>query len=128
VRYPTSERMKKSPNPEYICRKKTGKEDIRNEHTTVISQPLIDEEGWKYTVEVLRNPAFVRQRVAIYREKHRVEDVDTAGIHARMNALQQQITNLFKLAKFATDDDSISQLAFDMNGLEDQKRQLQAML
>ncbi len=122
---------KRHPYPCYHCRKKTGAEGINNFHVTSIPQYVIDAEGWQYTLEVIRTPGFVRKRVAAFREKllkDRRELVDPVAIQAKLVDIQTQITNLVKLGRLATDDDTITQLAADINELEFQKRQIQSVL
>lgn len=122
---------KKYPYPDYQCWKKTGGKGMKDNHSVCISQLIIDNEGWGYTVSVLRNPSLVRERVELKRQellKRRREMVDPTEVQATLTNLQTQITNLFKLGQFATDDDTIKQLAADMNELEAQKRQIKALL
>lgn len=96
----------------------------------MIVQNVIDEEGWQFARHIITTPSLLRERINKIREKiqkERKQKADPVAIQAVIDDLQTQITNLFKLAKFATDDDSIAQLGADMNELEEQKRQVQAL-
>lgn len=127
LRYHPPHRHKTNPYPQYICRKKTGHTDIFHNHTTTASQHLLDASGWKYAVTVICNPSLVRERVALFREQNTVV-IDRDAVERAIAALQQQILNLFNLAKNATDDDTIARLGQVLNDLEEQKQQAQRML
>src|SRR6266700_576466 len=127
LRYHPPHRYKTNPYPQYICRKKTGPTDILHNHTTTVSQHLLDASGWKYAMTVICNPSLVRERVALYRQQNTVV-IDWDAVERAIAALQQQILNLFSLAKNATDDDTIARLGQVLNDLEGQKQQAQRML
>ena len=116
----------KRPNPEYICRRKTGQNDAHF-HNTIISQPLLDREGWKHAVEIICNPSTVRERVSAFRQQNTTV-IDTEAIEATICRLQQEMQNLFNFAKLATDADSIARLGQMLNELETQKQKAQSLL
>jgi len=127
LRYHPPHRYKTNPYPQYICRKKTGPTDILHNHTTSVALHLLDASVLKYAMTVICNPSLVRERVALYRQQNTVV-IDRDAVERAIAALQQQILNLFSLAKNATDDDTIARLGQVLNDLEEQKQQAQRML
>lgn len=127
VRYHSEKHIKKNPNPEYICRKKLGRSDLLHFHTTSISQPVLDREGWKRAVEVILNPSLVRERVELIRQQQRIV-IDRESVEAVIASLDKQLGNLFTLAQQATTDDTINRLAQTLNELERQKQEAVGML
>ena len=77
----------------------------------------------------MRDYSFVRAKVAELREKLKQKpDVHPDEIHATIANLQQEIDNLFDLAKYATKDSNRERLGLMMQDLEHQQREAEGML
>jgi len=113
--------------PEYRCVQKSGVEGKRTNHSTVITQTILDHYAWEKCVEVIRNPTLVRERCKQVREENKptihIEDVE-----ATIENVRKQMANLYKLAQNATNDETIDALTTMMKDLEKQKREAEALL
>lgn len=110
----------------YRCKQSAGCEHAIN-HSTQISLALIDKAAWEKVIELVRCPEVVREKINTMREKNKpVIDVD--DVEATIADLDEQITNLFELAKFARAEDTIKRLSQTMNELEKQKQAAQGLL
>lgn len=113
--------------PEYLCRQKEDTRTLMHCHTTSITLSIIDQIAWERVVEVLKNPAMVRAKVAELRAQNKPV-IDTESVNDTIENIKQQMQNLFALAQHATDDFSIESLGRMMKDLEKQKRDAVAML
>jgi site-specific DNA recombinase len=104
----------------YRCHQYAGKNHKSN-HSTQISLSVIDQAAWEKVVDVLHTPGMVRQYINDLREQNRSQ-VDSEAIERSIAELDEQITNLFDLAKFAKTEDTIKRLSHTMNDLEKQKQ------
>jgi site-specific DNA recombinase len=113
--------------PEYSCQVRTGGEGILHHHTTSILVKTLDPIAWEKAVEVLTNPALVRERIASLREENKSE-VNREDIEATIAAIKKRMGNLIKFAGDATDDDAIEGLKLELKDLERQKREAEALI
>ena len=113
--------------PDYHCRQKGMTTEPLHNHATRISLPLVDKVAWQKVVEIVSNPDLVREWVAELRKKN-VPVINVEDVQATIAGYQQEIDNLFALARHATTDDNIKTLARLMNDLERKKQQADALL
>jgi hypothetical protein len=83
--------------------------------------------AWEKVIEVLHHPSLIRQKVEELRKENRTryskEDIETT-----IATIDQEIQNLFNLAKGAKDRGTIDRLTGILNELEGQKSQAEGML
>ncbi|MFL5698162.1 MAG: recombinase family protein, partial [Ktedonobacteraceae bacterium] len=125
VQYP-SKAQKADQTPYYRCLNKPGTSHVSN-HGTTIHVPQLDAIAWQKVLEVLQNPEIVRARVEELRQENKTP-IDTEVIQVTLADIELQMTNLFELAKHATNDTTISRLGQMMEGLEKQRRETEALL
>jgi site-specific DNA recombinase len=120
-------RMKTPHAPEYYCRKRTGKEDLKNHHATTIVLSALDVVAWEFALPYIKDPYLVRQRVQQLREEAK-SNSNIQEIENTVADIKRQMANLFKLAQAAEDDDTIGNLQGMLKDLERQKRDAEKML
>jgi hypothetical protein len=113
--------------PRYRCFKKTGGQGIYHNHHTSIPLADLDERARKKIIEVLGNPALVRQKVDAERKKNESK-YSREDIEATISDLDGQMRRLFKLAQGAEKDETIDELTVILKDLERQKIQMEALL
>lgn len=118
VRHNTSGRWR---GPEYYCNRKYA-DNVR--HSNSISMDVLDSAGLAALRFVLSNPDMVRELVEARREENR-RKIDPTVLELSLADVKRQMHNLFELAKNATDQETIDNLAVVMGGLEKQKRAIQ---
>lgn len=112
----------------YYCRRDAGgKLGIAYNHRTQISVKLIETEAKRKIVETLLHPELVRAKVESIRNALK-PTYDTTDIEETIAGISKSIQNLYKLAEYATTDDTIAELAERMNNLETQKRKAEKLL
>lgn len=112
----------------YCCRRDAGGNlGIEYNHRTQISIKLIETEAKAKIVEALLHPELVRAKVEEIRDKLR-PTFDTTDLEETIVNVGKSIQNLYKLAEYATTDDTIAELAQRMNNLEAQKRAAEKIL
>ncbi len=116
-----------SAKPQYFCRQKTGQDDLVHRHWTTIMVYILDAAAWEKALEVIRNPSWVRARVAELREQNKPV-VNVEDVEATIENIRKQMHNLYKFAQLATDDETIETLGAMMNDLERQKREAEGKL
>jgi len=121
IRYP------KVSKPYYRCQKRTGRQEYIHNHQIFITAERIDSVAWEKVKELVTNPTLVRERVEQIRSENKTV-IGRGEIEARIANLERQLSNLFKLAQDATDDDTIENLKLLMKDLEKQKRDAQGLL
>ena len=125
---PSTILLRRTDTAQYICRKNLGGETgLTNNHRTQISMPLVEARVKEKIAEALKNADEVRASVEAERAKLK-QPLDTTSIEEQITGIDAAIQNFFKLAKHATTDDMVSGLAQQMNLLEKQKLQAQALL
>ncbi len=113
--------------PKYYCHKKTGGEGLSHQHTTLINVEELDAKAWKKAIEVLLNPSLVRQKIVQERKKNK-ERYSREDIEATIAKIEQEIQNLFTLARGAKNNSTIDSLTGVLNELEREKQQAESML
>lgn len=108
----------------YNCRKKTGE---NNGHRTQISENIVHEAAKQKIAETVKDPSFVRAKVAEMRKKLQ-PIIDLESVHKTIADIDQGIQNFLELARHATTSGMIASLAQQMNELENQKRSAEKLL
>src|SRR5260370_5006980 len=111
----------KTRHPEYYCNRRYA-DHIR--HNNNISMDVLDSAGLAALRFVLSHPDMVRELVEARREENR-RKIDVQALELSLSDVKRQMHNLFELAKNATDQETIDNLAVIMGGLEKQKRAIQ---
>jgi len=114
-------------NPEYQCVQKSHKNDLRSQHYTCITLTSLDREAWEKAVEIIRNPASVRAKVAMLREENKPVVV-ASDIQNTIEKIRQKMKNLYTLAENAPDDEELARITQRMQELGKQKREAEALL
>ncbi|HLZ58858.1 MAG TPA: hypothetical protein VKR06_18100, partial [Ktedonosporobacter sp.] len=116
--------------PSYLCIDSVRDHNEIAKHTTRISLPKIDQEAHSMIVQILLDPMWCRERVKELREKNKKEEpvISKEDIEATIEKIRLALKRVYKLAESATDDETIDDLAAQMNGLEKQKRDAQLLL
>jgi site-specific DNA recombinase len=112
---------------DYFCRINTGIDNVLNHHNVVISMKVLDEQAWQFAIPYIKNPTLVRERVNEIRQTQR-DNNHTEEITGKLSEVKRQLSNLYKLAKSASDSDVLDDLAGMLKNLEKQKRELEYML
>jgi hypothetical protein len=127
---PSPAKIRRSVNSvgDYKC---SGREWRENErHLTTIYIKKVDRAVRELIVEILSDPNWVRERVKELREKMKKEEpvITREDIEATIEKIRLALKRLYRLAEQATDDETIDELAAQMNGLEKQRRDAQLLL
>jgi site-specific DNA recombinase len=129
VAYPSEKAALGGTTPSYRCQKRLGKNyGTVHHHNTSICVELIDAVIREKIIEILKHPSWVRETVERLREENTPPPVDEEAIEARIEAIRKSMQNLFNLAQYATDDETIATLTERMNNLEAQKREAESLL
>ncbi len=96
-------------------------------HRVTIGVHDFDLEVQDAIKDVLLHPTWVRDRVAELRKKP-APTISHEDIQETIDGIKIALKNLYALAEHATDDDTLADLAQQMNGLERKKQAAQAML
>ncbi|HVB23824.1 MAG TPA: recombinase family protein [Ktedonobacteraceae bacterium] len=113
--------------PRYTCQRNNGLEGLANCHTVAISSPFLDEKAWEFAVTHIKNPELVRAKVEEIRSMHERLD-DSTHIEHQVEEIRRKISNLYKLAESAADNDTIAMLQQRLAQLEKEKRGLELLL
>lgn len=117
-----------TPNKaEYFCIVNTGVDDLLHHHSVSILLDILDEEAWKLAVHYIKHPHLVKQQVEKLRKAYQ-PTTNRDDIEETLATIRRQMSNLYKLAKAAADDETVDQLTGMMKDLERQKRQAEAMI
>jgi len=113
----------------YVCID-TERDSSKDKHRTRISLPKVDQEAYKIIVKILQDPMWCRERVKELREQQKKEEpvITREDIEATIEKIRLALKRLYRLAEHATDDETIDELAAQMNGLEKQKRDAEMLL
>jgi DNA invertase Pin-like site-specific DNA recombinase len=126
---PSPAAKRRSPNSlgAYKC---AGREWVEERHLTTIYINKVDREVRSLIVEILQDPNWCRERVKELREKMKKEEpaITKEDIEATIEKIRLALKRLYRLAEQAMDDETIDDLAVQMNGLEKQKRDAQLLL
>jgi site-specific DNA recombinase len=114
----------------YACQNWVEDTTERKRHRVQMSILVVDKEVRSLIREVLQDPDWIREHVKALREEQKKEEpvISKEDIQATIEGIKQSIRRLFKLAEHATDDDTIAELAEQMNALERRKRNAEYML
>jgi site-specific DNA recombinase len=128
---PASDSQKKrSPNSlgEYRCYGREWREQER--HLTTIHITKVDRAVRQLIVEIVSDPNWCREHVKELREKMKKEEpvITREDIEGTIEKIRLALKRLYRLAEQATDDETVDDLAAQMNGLEKQKRDAQLLL
>jgi site-specific DNA recombinase len=129
--YPSSAAKANGAGPYYQCEQRVATEPGRGRHRTRIGMHDLDQEAREAIKDVLLHPTWVREQVAQKKQElkaKREKAITEEDIQGTIDGIKKQLANLYKLAAFATDDDTIQELARQMNELELKKRQAEALL
>jgi hypothetical protein len=114
----------------YACQNMVEDTSGRKRHRVQMSVLVVDAEVRSLIREVLQDPKWVREYVAALREANKKEEpvISKEDIQATIDGIKQSIRRLYKLAEYATEDDTIAELAEQMNALEKRKRAAEYLL
>ena len=126
---PSPATKRKSPGSlgEYRC---CGNEWADARHFTTLHITKVDRSVRELIVEILEDPNWCRERVKELREKMKKEEpvITREDIENTIEKIRLALKRLYRLAELATDDETVDDLAAQMNGLEKQKRDAQSLL
>jgi len=114
----------------YACQNSLEDTKGKQRHRVQMSILVVDKEVRALIREVLQDPEWIRAHVAAMREDQKKNEpvISKEDIGRTIDGIKQSIRRLYKLAEYATDDDTIAELAEQMNGLERQKRKAEYLL
>jgi DNA invertase Pin-like site-specific DNA recombinase len=114
----------------YACQNSTEDTSGRQRHRAQMSVLVVDAEVRSLIREVLQDPRWIREHVAALRESQKKAEpvISQEDILATIENTKQSLRRLYKLAEYATDDETIAELAEQMNGLEKRKRNAEYLL
>jgi hypothetical protein len=110
----------------YKCLRKYSTQDPHYNHRTQIRQPKMDKLGLEAIKDALQHPEVVRQAIEEWKKTKKPPNND--DIKRTIEGIQRSMSNLYKLAENATDDETIAHLTERMQTLEKQKREAQGLL
>lgn len=131
AKYPSEEQRANRRMPYYRCQDLEREKNSPKFHTLVVMIDAVDREARAKIVEILLDPLWIRARVAEKKaeiKKKKEKTINEEDIQATIDGIKERLKRLYKLAEYASDDDTIEDLAHQMNGLESQKRQAEALL
>jgi DNA invertase Pin-like site-specific DNA recombinase len=114
----------------YACQNSIEDTTGKQRHRAQMSVLVVDAEVRKLIREVLQDEQWIREQVKELREQNKKEEpvISKEDIQATIEGIKTSLRRLYKLAEYATDDDTIAELAEQMNGLEQQKRKAEYLL
>jgi DNA invertase Pin-like site-specific DNA recombinase len=114
----------------YACQNAVEDTSMKQRHRVQMSILSVDKEVRILIRELLQDPHWIREHVATLREENKKDEpvISKEDIQATIDGIKQSIRRLYKLAEYATDDDTIAELAEQMNGLEKRKRSAEYLL
>ncbi len=115
----------------YSCQNSIEDTTGKHRHRAQMSILVVDAEVRALIREALLDPNWIRERVKELREEQQKQQepvIAKEDILATIENIKQSIRRLYKLAEYATDDETIAELAEQMNGLERRKRSAEYLL
>ena len=114
----------------YACQNSIEDTTGKQRHRVQMSVLVVDAEVRKLVREVLQDEQWIREQVKELREQNKKEEpvISKEDIEATLEGIKTSLRRLYKLAEYATDDDTIAELAEQMNGLEQRKRKAEYLL
>lgn len=131
AKYPSALQRANRRLPYYRCQDLERDRKSPMFHSTAIMLNTVDSEARAKIVEILLDPLWMRARVAEKKaeiQAKKAKTINEEDIQATIDGIKQKLRNLYKLAELASDDDTIADLAHQMNDLEAQKRQVEGLL
>jgi hypothetical protein len=126
--YPGPAAQLKNTKPAYRCQQRASKsQSILHNHNTYHSLERIDAAVKEKIRETLLDISWVRAKVDELRNKNK-KIVNPDEVHARLESLQQELDNLFDLARYATKEKTREKLGLQMQDIERQQREAEALL
>ncbi len=127
VNHPSEAGRKNGNGARYGCEQYMTTTPGISRHRVTIGVHDFDHDVHDAIKDVLRHPTWVRERVAELRKKPE-PIISQEDIQSTIDGVKTSLKNLYALAAHATDDDTIADLAQQMNELERRKQQAQALL
>jgi hypothetical protein len=126
--YPSRAAQLKNTKPAYRCQQRASKhQGILHNHSTYVLLTRVDSAVKEKIRETLLDVSWVRAKVDELRQKNK-KVVNPDEVHARLAHLQTELENLFDLARYATKDKTREQLGLQMQDIERQQREAEALL
>ncbi len=126
--YPAPSAQRKNTKPAYRCRQKaSAKQGIVHNHNTYLLLDRVDTAVKEKIRETLLDVSWVRAKVEELRTKNK-RVVNSSEVHERLAKLQTELENLFDLARYATKEKTREQLGMQMQDIERQQREAEALL
>lgn len=126
--YPSEAARLKNSKPAYRCQQRASKnQGILHNHNTYILLDRVDNAVKEKIRETLLDVSWVRARVDELRNKNK-QVVNPTEVHARLEELQTELDNLFDLARYATKEKTREKLGLQMQDIERQQREAEALL
>lgn len=113
--------------PQYACCQRLGGDNTKKNHHTMVTMSVLDAAVREAIRDVVLDPLQVRASVDEQRAKPKPA-IDEDAIQATIDKLQGEINNLFDLAKYASNDSTRQRLGKEMEALERNLREAEAML
>lgn len=105
--------------PQYMCRTRG--------HNTTITVSILDKFAWECINEVIKNPDWIRSRIADLRKELK-PSIDATLVEKTIADIEMQMANLFSLAQHANSQKTIDSLGMMMQELEKQKLEAETLL
>jgi hypothetical protein len=131
AKYPSALQRANRRLPYYRCQDLERDKNSPKFHTLAVMIDAVDREVRAKIVEILLDPLWIRARVAEKKaeiQAKKAKTINEEDIQGTINGIKDRLKRLYKLAEYASDDDTIEELAHQMNDLEAQKRQAEALL
>lgn len=113
--------------PDYCCQRREGGEDRTNNHSNTINVRALDEIVWKIATEYIRKPDLVKARIDEVKRENTIE-THTDTIKQKLNDANKRAKNIYQLAEFASDEETIASLQRRLAEIEKEKQDLRALL
>jgi site-specific DNA recombinase len=113
--------------PQYACCRRFGSSSLLHNHNTIITMSVLDSATVEKIREVLLDPKQIRQQIELRRYVPKPV-VSQEDVEQTIANIQQELDNLFELARHATNDSTRERLGLVMEDLEKQQREAEALL
>ncbi len=113
--------------PEYYCRVNTGHQDLFNRHNVYVLVHVLDRMVKEKIREIVMHPCTVRERVQELRRELK-KLTARPEVEAHIADIDSQTSNLFELAKGASNLSTINNLTVMLKDLEKQRRDAERLL
>jgi DNA invertase Pin-like site-specific DNA recombinase len=113
--------------PQYACCLNFGGTDLKRNHHTIITLSVLDKNVRMKIRDIVLDPSKVREKVAQQRKAPQPV-INAEDVQVTIGNIQQEINNLFSLARHATNDSTRERLGMELENLEKRLREAEAML